>query len=274
MDWMDGDVVVSGVRLRYARGGQGSPVLLLHGVTDSGRCWGRTAEALARAHDAILLDQRGHGGSQAPESGYRLADLAGDAAGTIRALGAAPAAVVGHSLGARAGLTLAATYPDLVSRLVLIDPPLDVNWSSPEHPEWDTDTARYHWFAWVRDFRALSQEALVDLCRSRSPAWSADECARWAESKLQLSPRLWGPGGIEIAGSWREEMARVGCPTLLVRGDAALGSIVDDAYAAEAMRLLADGADVRIEGAGHSIHRDQCDACLAAIRPFLGGMKD
>lgn len=274
MDWTEGDVVVTGVRLHYARAGSGSVVLLLHGVTDSGRCWGRTADALARSHDTILLDQRGHGESAAPESGYALADLAGDVAGAIRVLGLASASVVGHSLGARAGLTLAATYPDLVTRLVLIDPPLDVDWSSPEHPEWDADTARYQWFAWARDCRALSREALVDRCRSRSPAWSADECARWAESKLQLSPRLWGPGGIEIAGSWREELARVRCPTLLVRGDVALGAIVDDAHAAEAARLLTGGADVRIEGAGHSIHRDQLDACLAAIRPFLDGTED
>src|SRR5579884_1862621 len=109
MEWVEGDVTVAGVRLHYARGGQGSPALLLHGVTDSGRCWGRTAATLAARHDVVLLDQRGHGRSDAPRGGYDLSDFASDAAGVIRALGLAPAAVVGHSLGARVALLLAAS---------------------------------------------------------------------------------------------------------------------------------------------------------------------
>jgi len=279
IEWMDGHVVVDGVRLRYARAGQGSPVLLLHGVTDNGRCWGRTADALAQAHDVILLDQRAHGRSEAPESGYTLADLAEDAAGVIRGLGLAPVAVLGHSLGARVGLALATMYPDLVVRLVLDDPPLDFDWSSPEQPELDADQARYQWFEWLRSLRMLSRHDLVAYCQAQSPAWSPNECARWVESKLEVNPRLWGPGGLEIAGPWRQEMERVMCPVLLVRGDvalgsvvaaAALGSVVDDAHAAEAMQLLPRGSDVHISGAGHSIHRDKFDAFITAVGPFLG----
>lgn len=275
MEWIDGDVMVDGVRLHYARTGQGRPVLLLHGLGDAGRCWGRTAEALAQAHDVVLLDQRAHGQSTAPERGYALADLAADAAGVIRALDLAPAAILGHSLGARVGLTLAATSPELVARLVLDDPPLDVDWSSPEQPNLDADQSRYHWFAGLRGLQELSRDDLIARCRTQSPAWSPAECAVWAESKLQANPRLWGPGGLEIAGPWREEMARVTCPVLLVRGDVEQaadverGSIVDEAHAAEAMRLLRLGQDAHIAGAGHSIHRDRFEAFMAVVGPFL-----
>lgn len=269
MEWIEGDVSVAGVRLHYVRGGQGTPVLMLHGITDMGRCWGRTADALARSHDVILLDQRAHGHAEAPEHGYTLDDLAADAAGVIRALGLAPAAVVGHSLGARVGLALAAASPDLVARLVLEDPPLDVDWSSPEQPELDADQVRYQWFAWLRDLRALSRGALTARCHAESPAWSDDECSAWAESKLLVSPRLWEPGGIEIAGPWRQQLEQVTCPVLLVRGEASLGSIVDEALAAEVIRLARQGDDVLIPGAGHSIHRDQFDAFIDAVGPFL-----
>lgn len=275
MEWIDGDVLVDGVRLHYARAGQGRPVLLLHGVTDAGRCWGRTAEALAQAHDVILLDQRAHGQSAAPQRGYSLADLAADAACVIRELDLTPTAVLGHSLGARAGLTLAATYPELVARLVLDDPPLDVDWSSPEQPDLDADQARHQWFAGLRSLRELPRDALMARCQAQSLAWSPSECAAWAESKLQVNPRLWGPGGLEIASPWREEMARVTCPVLLVRGDVArgtdveMGSIVDDAHAAEAMRLLRRGEDAYIAGAGHSIHRDRFEAFIAVVEPLL-----
>lgn len=273
MEWSDGDVMVDGLQLRYARAGQGRPVLLLHGLGDAGRCWGRTAEALAQSHDVILLDQRGHGQSAAPQRGYALSDLAADAAGVIRELDLAPAAVLGHSLGARAGLTLAATSPELVAQLVLEDPPLDVDWSLPGL---DAGQARYQWFAGLRSLRELSQEALLARCRAQSPAWSLSECAVWAQSKRQANPHLWGPGGLEIAGPWREEMARVDCPVLLVRGDVEQaadverGSIVDEAHAAEAMQLLRQGQDAYIAGAGHSIHRDRFEAFMAVVGPFLG----
>lgn len=277
MAWIDDDVVVNGVRLHYARGGQGRPVLLLHGVTDAGRCWGRTADTLARAHDVILLDQRAHGHSEAPESGYALADLAADAAGVIRTLGLAPAAVLGHSLGARVGLTLAATYTDLVARLVLEDPPLDYDWSS-EQPGLDANQARYNWFEEVRGLRMLAPAEVVAHCRAQAPTWSADECVRWAESKLLVHPRLWGPGGLTIAGPWRQEMEQIACPVLLVRGavavgtdsaDLEMGSVVDHAHAAEAMHLLRHGADVCIPRAGHSVHRDRFDAFITSVGPFL-----
>ncbi len=270
MVWTDGDTIVEGVRLHYTRAGQGSPVLLLHGVTDAGPCWGRTAEALAESHDVVLLDQRAHGRSEAPECGYALADLAGDAAGIIRHLNIAPATVLGHSLGARVGLTLAALYPDLVAWLVLDDPPMDVNWSSPDQPpDLDVDQMRYRWFTNARTLRALSRDDLIALCKAQSPRWSPDECARWSESKQQVDPRLWEAGGLSIDTSWRHEMPEVACPVLLVRGDVSLGSIVGDAHAAEAMGLLRHGHDVRIAGAGHSIHRDNFDDFISAVAPFL-----
>ena len=265
--WSDGESAFEGVRLHYGRGGRGSPVLLLHGVTDNGRCWGRTATALAATHDVVLLDQRGHGHSSAPESGYELTNLADDAAGLIDALGIGQAAVVGHSLGARVALTLAAAHPALVSRLVLEDPPFDLGATAPGGR--DSDDERRQRFAWLRDLKTLTREQLITACHEQSPAWDEAECVAWAESKLQASPRLWEPGGISFSSDWRGELRAVTAPLLLVRGDTALGSIVDDARAAEVLALARDGQDARIAEAGHSIHRDQAAAFAAAVAPFL-----
>lgn len=261
MEWTEGDCHADGVRLHYARGGRGSPVLLLHGITDNGRCWGRTAEALAQDYDVVLIDQRGHGCSGAPASGYELPDFARDAAGVLRALGIAPTAVVGHSLGARAALTLAATNPDLVARVVLEDPPL-----STQATSWRDNEENRRRLEWLR---AQTHDELVALCHAQSPAWDDAECGAWAQSKRQVSPWLWGPGGATLDTDWHDEMRAVTCPTLLVRGDTALGSLIDDDRAAEAMRLLRHGGDARIAAAGHSIHRDKASAFIAAIAPFL-----
>jgi pimeloyl-ACP methyl ester carboxylesterase len=242
---------------------------LLHGVTDSGPCWGRTADALARSHDVILLDQRGHGLSDAPAEGYRLIDLAGDAAGIIRGLDVAPAAVVGHSLGAMVALTLAAGYPHLVSRLVLEDPPLDTDRASRGAEGPHPDEQRYAWFGWLRDLHQLSEEELAARCRAQSPSWSAEECEAWAKSKLRTRSRLWEPGGLDFRTDWRTALAQVRCPAMLVYGDAELGSLIDDALAAEAQGLMRSGRAVRIHQAGHSIHRDRFNEFFAEVALFL-----
>ena len=111
----------NGVRLRYVELGNpaGTPVLLLHGFTDSSRVWTVLAPQLQR-HRLLIPDQRGHGGSDAPSCCYALSDFAEDARLLLDALGIRRAAVVGHSLGSMVGQTFAAEHPDRVTRLALI----------------------------------------------------------------------------------------------------------------------------------------------------------
>jgi len=66
----------------------------------------------------ILVDLRGHGRSDKPETGYHIDDMAADVAGVMDALGIKKAHVVGSSLGAEVGLSLAANHPDRVRSLV------------------------------------------------------------------------------------------------------------------------------------------------------------
>jgi len=269
MLWSEDDVGVAGVRLQYRRGGRGTPVLLLHGVTDSGVCWGRAATRLADTHEVILLDQRAHGGSDAPPSGYQLRDFAADVAGVMRELDIPPAAVVGHSLGARVAAVLARTCPQLVTRIVLEDPPLNASWSDTTDRGASADEARLAWFQWIRELQHQSRDELVELCRTRSPAWSAEERVAWAESKLQVNSRIWERDGIELGADWQEDLRQIEKPVLLVVGDPSLGSVVGETEAEEARRLSRCAQVVRIPGAGHSIHRDQLEAFLAVVVPFL-----
>jgi len=69
----------------------------------------------------IAVDQRGHGLSDKPETGYGAKDLAADVVALIKALGAGPAFIVGHSLGARNGVEAAVMAPELVRGVVAID---------------------------------------------------------------------------------------------------------------------------------------------------------
>ena len=105
--------------------GEGSrpPILLLHGLSSNASFWGRLASKLP-SRRLIALDQRAHGLSAAPDSGYEPAALAADAAALIKELELDRVVVAGHSWGATIALQLAADRPDLVSGLAVIDGPV------------------------------------------------------------------------------------------------------------------------------------------------------
>ena len=123
-DWFSDKTSTNDITLHYHRtGGQKPPLVLLHGITDSGQCWVRLAQVLEADYDLIMVDARGHGLSDKPESGYTIDDHAADVAGLIQDLGLDKPAVMGHSMGAATATTLGAMYPTLVGCLILEDPP-------------------------------------------------------------------------------------------------------------------------------------------------------
>lgn len=95
-------------------------LFLLHGLSSNARVWERMARALP-GRRIVALDQRSHGLSDRPPSGYALDDLVADAARAIRELGLGRPLVAGHSWGAAVALALAAEQPDLASGLVVVD---------------------------------------------------------------------------------------------------------------------------------------------------------
>jgi pimeloyl-ACP methyl ester carboxylesterase len=115
------------VGLHYLRwnieAGSTPPILLLHGLSSNAAFWGRLA---ARMPDRrlIALDQRAHGLSAAPETGYEPVTLAADAAALVERLGLDRVVVAGHSWGATIALQLAADRPDLVAGLAVVDGPV------------------------------------------------------------------------------------------------------------------------------------------------------
>jgi 3-oxoadipate enol-lactonase len=102
-------------------GGDGPPLLLLHGWTVSADLnWATAYAALADAGYRVLaLDHRGHGRGLRTYAPFRLSDCADDAAALLRALGAAPALVAGYSMGGPIAQLLAREHPDAVRGVVL-----------------------------------------------------------------------------------------------------------------------------------------------------------
>src|SRR6266481_1354841 len=112
---------VNGVRLRYLIGGQGSPVVLLHGYAQTGLMWRPIMPLLAQRHTVIVPDLRGAGDSAKPEGGYDKKNMAVDIHELTRSLGFDRVSMVGHDIGLMVAYAYAAQFPEGTDRLVLMD---------------------------------------------------------------------------------------------------------------------------------------------------------
>ncbi len=101
--------------------GHGKPMVLLHGLASQSHIYDLVAPRLAQNYRVVALDQRGHGESAKPDSGYDFESVIGDLLAFLDALKFKRAIIVGHSWGGNVALQFAATYPERVAALVLID---------------------------------------------------------------------------------------------------------------------------------------------------------
>ena len=132
--------------LAYIIGGEGPPLLLLHGFPQTRAMWAHIAPALARTHTVICPDLPGYGASAKPQglAAYSFRAMAREMTSLMDRLGYPGFAVIGHDRGARVAHRLALDAPDRVKRLALLD-------IIPTHTllsdlRWPVARAYYHWF--------------------------------------------------------------------------------------------------------------------------------
>jgi pimeloyl-ACP methyl ester carboxylesterase len=111
------------LRLHAVMGGEGPPLLLVHGWPQNWYAWRLVMPALAREFEVIAPDQRGIGLSDKPAGGYDPATLASDLVALMDALGHQRFALVGTDTGLPIAYALAADHPDRVERVVLAEVP-------------------------------------------------------------------------------------------------------------------------------------------------------
>jgi pimeloyl-ACP methyl ester carboxylesterase len=110
---------IQDVDLYYETAGDGPPVLLLHGLGSSSRDWENQIPELARTHRVIACDMRGHGRSEKPPGPYSVRQFAADAVRLLETLDAAPAHVVGLSMGGMIAFQMAVDTPEAVRSLII-----------------------------------------------------------------------------------------------------------------------------------------------------------
>lgn len=284
-------VETNGIRLSVHRGGQGAPLILLHGFPQNHHCWSEIAPVLAATHDVIVPDLRGYGDSDAPPNApgnapYSKREMAADIAGLMDALGLARAGVIGHDRGARVAYRFALDHPARLDRLVILEiVPTGDFWAS-----WNADLAMaaYHWTFLAQPSPLPERMILAD-----GPGF-VDWClSRWTQAgNLSAFP----PDALESYRAQGRDPARVAAMCDDYRAGATIDRALDEAdratgrqISAPVLFLWAEAgfpaktgdplglwrswapgvAGQSIPGAGHFIPEEAAPATLAAIRPFL-----
>lgn len=118
----DSWLTANGLNLHYRDwGGSGQPVVLLHGLASTCHIWDLVAPRLAADFAVLALDQRGHGESDKPDSGYDFATVARDLLEALASRNLEKPVIVGHSWGADVALEFAVVYPHFPRGLCFVD---------------------------------------------------------------------------------------------------------------------------------------------------------
>jgi len=139
----------AGATIHLVHGGDGPPVLLLHGYPETHVMWHKIAPSLARRYSVVCPDLRGYGDSSKPKglpdhSNYSKRAMANDMAEVMSALGHRSFHVVGHDRGARVAHRLARDHGARVRSLTVLD--ISPTLKMYESTNKDFATAYYHWF--------------------------------------------------------------------------------------------------------------------------------
>ena len=243
------------------------PVVLLHGLMGFAANWGKVWPELHAQRPVLVFDQRGHGRSPKPSTGYGPTDYARDLLALLDTLGWKKVHVVGHSMGGRVALRFASLYPDRAASLTMEDSGAD---GRPERVNW------------ICDLLASIPTPFAD--RETAKAFFAENfrndplTGSFLHANLEqrengtLDWRFYAPGMIETVETGRatdamREFAQLKCPSLLVRGGRSA-----EFPAAEAKVMAASRNNVvlvTIEGAGHYVHAEKPQEFTRALAQFL-----
>jgi pimeloyl-ACP methyl ester carboxylesterase len=261
-------VDLAGYRMAYREWGTPTdrpPLVLVHGITSSSLSWVRVAPRLAQRTRVIAVDLKGHGDSDQPASGYRIADQAAEVVGLCQALGLERIDLIGHSWGGGIALQVATDGRLPIRRLVLEDPGLGQTSTSPEQLE----ARRTAQAGYIGSVGLTPAEADAKFRPNLALGWTEHDLAGKIDAAVKGSPvaveRVFTENGDR---NQIPLLAQLRCPTLLVRAEVARGGIVGDEAVAVA-RTNPLITLVTIPEADHNIHRGRFDAFMREVEAFL-----
>jgi haloacetate dehalogenase len=277
-------VHVGEAELRVRHGGEGPPLLLLHGHPRTHTTWHRVAPLLAHTHTVVCPDLRGYGESSKPPTSdyhepYSKRAMARDCVALMSALGHERFAVAGHDRGAYAAFRTAMDHPDAVSRLVVMD-------AVPIYEALDRADAKFarawwHWF-----FLGQTAKPAERMISADPDAWYRPNREQMGEDNYADYRRaIHNPETVHAmcedyrAGlgidfdhdkADRDAGRRVSCPTLVLW---AIHDDMEELYGDPLAVWRPWAADLRGEpiDSGHHMAEEAPEELAAALKRFLAG---
>ena len=273
------------VRLHAVTGGEGPPLLLVHGWPQTWYAWRMVMPELARDFSVVAVDQRGIGLSDKPQDGYDTATLANDLVALMEALGHQRFALYGTDVGMPIAYALAADHPDRVDRLVVSEAPLPG--ISPSPPLFLPPGLNER--LWHLAFNQLPKvnEQLVtgregiffgaEFDASAGTNKLPTDTVRYYIDTLAADPaHLRGSFGfyraIPTSSAQNEQRKgrRLTLPVLAIGGEESSGEGVGNT-----MKLVADQVQtVVLTGSGHWVAEQAPEQLLAALTEFLAPYRE
>jgi pimeloyl-ACP methyl ester carboxylesterase len=262
---------VDGVRLRLRDSGpRGAPaVVMLHGFGASLETWEPWAHSLSAHYRVIRFDLPGFGLTGADPAGdYTDARTMKVLADLMDQLGIARASLIGNSLGGRIAWNFAATYPDRVTRLVLVSPD---GFASPgfEYDKASKPPLMMQALPYVAPRGML--KANLAAAYARPEALSEETVTRYRDMMLApgVRPAILARMGQTILRNPAPTLARIQAPTLLLWGEQ--DGMIPISNAADYLRDLPGARLVRLPGLGHVPFEEDPVRSLVPVEQFLSG---
>jgi pimeloyl-ACP methyl ester carboxylesterase len=273
------------LRLHAVTGGDGPPLLLVHGWPQTWYQWRMVMPALARDFQVVAVDQRGIGLSDKPQGGYDAGTLAGDLVALMDALGHQRFALVGFDTGMLISYALAADHPDRLARLVVGEAPLPG--VSPPFPLilppqlndrlWHL---AFNQLVKVNEQLVTGREAIffgAEYAASAGTKKLPDDTVRYYVDILAADPdalhgsfQLYRAFPTTIAQNQQRKTRRLTLPVLAIGGAESSADMVG-----ATMQLTADDVQgLVIPGCGHWVAEQAPEELLAALTAFLTPYRD
>jgi pimeloyl-ACP methyl ester carboxylesterase len=272
-----------GLRQHAVIGGQGPPLLLVHGWPENWYTWRLLMPALARDFEVVAVDQRGVGLTDKPQDGYDTGTLAGDLAAMMDELGHRRFAVVGHDTGFAISYALAADHADRVARVGLLELPGSPGTAPPPPLFLPGPLNDRLWHLTFNRIDGLNEQLVAgredlffrwefDAAATRL----ADDVIGYYVGLLSNPDSLRGSFGwyraLEASIAQNEQRAtrRLTMPVLGIGGEMSFGENVGNG-----VRAVADDVQsLVIPGTGHFLAEESPDELLAALTAFLAPYRD
>ncbi|MFE0509476.1 alpha/beta fold hydrolase [Streptomyces sp. NPDC058964] len=275
-------VRAGGIRQHAVVGGDGPPLLLVHGWPQNWYAWRMLMPALAKNFTVIAVDQRGIGLTDKPQTGYDTRTLANDLIALMDALGHRRFAVAGHDTGMVISYALAADHPDRVERVALAEVPglPGVGGLAASPPLFAPEAFNNR--LWHIPFNRVNSNLTEQLVSGREkiyfgyefavqggklPAWAIEYYVRLYSNPGTLRGSFGFYRAFDATFAQNEERSKtkLAMPVLAIGGAESYGSDVGKAMANAASNVQS----VVIPGAAHWVAEQAPQAMLSSLTKFL-----